>query len=78
MWYGRIWLVVKPSVGLPLFLAGVAITSLLVHAAILTHTTWMSAYWQGGTKMKVASASAPESTAPVSVSSPSVTINVNK
>jgi light-harvesting protein B-800-850 alpha chain len=23
---------------------------LLVHYAILSHTTWFSAYWQGGTK----------------------------
>ena len=45
---GRIWTVVKPTVGLPLFLGSVAVTSLLVHYAILSHTTWMSAYWQGG------------------------------
>jgi light-harvesting protein B-800-850 alpha chain len=49
----EIWLVVKPTVGLPLFLGSVAITSLLVHAAILTHTTWMGGYWQGNTKAKV-------------------------
>ena len=28
---GRIWCVVKPTVGLPLFLGSVAIISLLVH-----------------------------------------------
>jgi light-harvesting protein B-800-850 alpha chain len=43
----EIWCVVKPSVGLPLFLGSVAVTSLIVHYAILSHTTWMSAYWEG-------------------------------
>ena len=47
---GRIWTVVKPTVGLPLFLGAVAATSLIVHYAILTHTTWFPAYWQGGQK----------------------------
>jgi light-harvesting protein B-800-850 alpha chain len=44
---GRIWCVVNPTVGLPLFLGSVAITSLIVHASVMTHTTWMSTYWQG-------------------------------
>ncbi len=44
---GRIWCVVNPTVGLPLFIGGVAVTSLIVHYAILSHTTWMSNYWQG-------------------------------
>jgi light-harvesting protein B-800-850 alpha chain len=43
----EIWTVVKPSVGLPLFLGSVAVTSLLVHYAILSHTTWYPAYWEG-------------------------------
>jgi light-harvesting protein B-800-850 alpha chain len=43
-----IWLVVPPKIGLPLLLGAVAITSLIVHAAILTHTSWFSGYWQGG------------------------------
>jgi light-harvesting protein B-800-850 alpha chain len=47
---GRIWTVVNPNHGLPLFLGSVAIIALLVHYAILSHTTWFSAYWQGGTK----------------------------
>lgn len=45
---GRIWTVVHPTVGLPLFLGSVAVASLIVHFAILSHTTWFSAYWQGG------------------------------
>ena len=37
---GRIWTVVKPTVGLPLLIGSVAVTSLLVHYTILSHTTW--------------------------------------
>ena len=47
---GRLWTVVKPSVGLPMFLGAVAITSLIVHFAILTHTTWYPGFLQGGQK----------------------------
>jgi light-harvesting protein B-800-850 alpha chain len=45
---GRIWTVVKPTVGLPLLLGTVLTIALLVHYAVLTHTTWFAAYWQGG------------------------------
>lgn len=45
---GRIWCVVNPTVGLPLFLGGVALISLTVHFALLNNTTWFSAFWQGG------------------------------
>ena len=46
----RIWLVVKPSFGIPVMLGTVVVTALIVHYALLTHTTWFSAYWQGGNK----------------------------
>jgi light-harvesting protein B-800-850 alpha chain len=52
----KIWLVVKPTVGLPLFLGTVLIISLLVHNAVLSHTTWFPAFMQGG---KRSAASAP-------------------
>lgn len=42
---GRIWCVVSPTVGLPLFLGAVAAISFIVHFAILNHTTWFAAYW---------------------------------
>jgi len=63
----RIWLVVKPTVGLPLFLGTVLTISLLIHFAVLTHTTWMGAFFQGGAKTahsSVASISAPAPMAP--------------
>jgi light-harvesting protein B-800-850 alpha chain len=47
---GRLWTVVKPSVGLPLFIGAVAVTSLTIHIAVLTHTTWYPAFMQGGQK----------------------------
>ena len=53
---GRIWLVVKPSVGLPLFLGSVAVIALLVHYAVLSHTTWFAGYWEGGKKAAAAAA----------------------
>lgn len=43
----RIWLVVNPTVGLPLFLGAVAVTSLVVHAAVLTNSAWFPAFMQG-------------------------------
>ncbi len=63
---GRIWCVVSPTVGLPLFLGSVAITSLVVHACVMTHTDWMSSYWEGGKKtvsMNVDPAAATKSNA---------------
>ena len=62
----EIWLVVKPTVGLPLFLGSVAITALLVHYSILSHTTWFSAYWEGNAKPKVEAVAA----APAPVAAP--------
>jgi len=47
---GRIWTVVSPSVGLPLFLGAVAVVSVVIHLALLTHTTWLPAYYNGKAK----------------------------
>ena len=48
MIYGRMWCVVKPSVGLPLIIGAVAVSSFAVHYALLTHTTWLPKYYEGG------------------------------
>lgn len=45
---GRIWCVVNPTVGLPLFLGAVALISFTVHFAVLNNTTWVAAFFQGG------------------------------
>jgi light-harvesting protein B-800-850 alpha chain len=55
----RIWLVVKPTVGLPLFLGTVLVIALLVHFSILTHTTWFPAYWNGAAGKAHHEAAAP-------------------
>lgn len=44
---GRIWTVVKPTVGLPLLLGSVTVIAILVHFAVLSNTTWFSKYWNG-------------------------------
>ena len=44
---GRIWCVVNPTVGLPLFLGSVAITSLLIHYSVLSNSTWFAAFFGG-------------------------------
>jgi light-harvesting protein B-800-850 alpha chain len=51
---GRIWTVVSPNHGLPLFLGSVALIALLVHYSILSHTTWFSKYWEGAAGKKAA------------------------
>jgi light-harvesting protein B-800-850 alpha chain len=47
MIYGKMWLVVKPSVGIPLFLSAVAIGSFAVHVALVTNTTWVKKFLEG-------------------------------
>ena len=43
----KMWLVVKPTVGIPLFLTGVAVASFAVHLAVLSKTNWYSDYLIG-------------------------------
>lgn len=43
----RMWLVVNPTIGLPLFLGGVALIAFTVHFAILDNTTWFPAFFGG-------------------------------
>ncbi len=63
---GKIWTVVNPNVGVPLFLGGVATISLLIHFAVLSNTTWMAAFFQGGHRggVAVTPVTAPAITAP--------------
>jgi light-harvesting protein B-800-850 alpha chain len=68
----KIWLVVSPSVGLPLLLGSVAVTVLLVHLAVLDNTTWVKAYMQGGNKK---AAAVETMTAPVASLPSSVSVN---
>jgi len=43
----KMWLVVKPTVGVPLFLGAVAVGSFAVHVAVLSNTTWISDFLSG-------------------------------
>jgi light-harvesting protein B-800-850 alpha chain len=64
---GTIWTVVHPTVGLPLLLGTVTVIALLVHYAVLSNTTWFSAYWNGNAAIAVqapAPAPAPAPAAP--------------
>jgi light-harvesting protein B-800-850 alpha chain len=43
----KMWLVVKPTVGIPLFLGAVAVGSFAVHVAVLSNTTWVADFLSG-------------------------------
>jgi light-harvesting protein B-800-850 alpha chain len=62
MIYGKLWLVVKPSVGVPLFLGAVAVGSFSVHLALLNNTTWVKRFLNGNAPA-VAKAEIPGDTA---------------
>lgn len=67
MIYGKLWLVVKPTVGIPLFLGAVAVSSFAVHYMLLTHTTWLKKYYNGSAP---AAAAMIETTPTASVAPP--------
>ncbi len=58
MIYGKLWCVVKPSVGIPLFLSAVAVGSFSVHVALVTNTTWVKKFLNGNAPAVVAAAPA--------------------
>ncbi len=43
----KMWLVVSPSVGVPIFLGAVAVGSFAVHVAVLRNTSWVSDFLSG-------------------------------
>jgi light-harvesting protein B-800-850 alpha chain len=62
MIYGKLWLVVRPTVGIPLFLGAVAIGSFSVHYMLVTNTTWVKKFLDGKAAV-TAMADAPATTA---------------
>ncbi len=66
MIYGKLWLVVKPTVGIPLLLGAVAVSSFAVHYMLLTHTTWLKNYYNG----PAAKTAQVETTTPTAALSP--------
>ena len=47
MIYEKLWTVVKPTVGIPIFIAAVAIASFSVHLALTLNTMWVKAFLNG-------------------------------
>ena len=47
MIYGKMWTVVRPQVGVPIFLISVAVASFSVHLAITLNTTWVKGFLNG-------------------------------
>ena len=43
----KMWLVVPPAVGVPIFLGAVAVGSFSVHVAVLRNTSWVSDFLSG-------------------------------
>ena len=73
---GRLWCVVNPTVGIPLFLGAVALTSLTVHHAVMNNTTWVKEFFSG---KQMSSAAIPQASAPAlasATSSSDFSINV--
>jgi light-harvesting protein B-800-850 alpha chain len=70
----KMWLVVKPTVGIPLFLTGVAVASLAVHVAVITAGvgSWYTPYVTGSggaapaAEEESAAMTAPEAIRPAS------------
>ena len=62
----KMWLVVSPTVGVPLFLGAVAVGSFAVHLQVVKNTSWVSDFLQGvpmGTGDEMASAALLEESA---------------
>lgn len=59
MYNARMWLVVKPTVGIPLFFGGIATVALLNHAAVLYHSDFFADFIKGGKKKVSLEQSAP-------------------
>jgi light-harvesting protein B-800-850 alpha chain len=45
----KLWLVVKPTVGIPLFLSAVAIGSFAVHVMVVSNSPWFFGFVSGKT-----------------------------
>lgn len=43
----KLWLVVSPAIGVPVFLGAVALGSFSVHVAVVSNTSWVSDFLSG-------------------------------
>lgn len=67
--FAKLWLVVKPSIGIPLFFLWFGTASLAIYFSILSHTTWFPAFLNGKGKPAVVGSIDPTAGAPVAVAS---------
>lgn len=56
----KMWLVVKPTVGLPLFFGGVVVASLSIHTALLVNTDYFGKFLRGGSRAPAAAEMMPQ------------------
>lgn len=63
---GKIWLVVSPTVGLPVFFATAAITALAIHLALLANGR-LTAWWS---EFPLAKPAVVQQAAPAAVAAP--------
>ncbi len=70
MIYGKIWTVVNPAVGIPLFLGAVAVTSFAVHLALVSNTTWIKSYHNGAAGKSTAAVAMATAAPPPAVDAP--------
>jgi len=61
----KMWLVVSPAVGVPVFLGAVAVGSFAVHVAVVSNTSWVADFLSGqelgtGDKQAAAAMLTPE------------------
>jgi light-harvesting protein B-800-850 alpha chain len=66
MIYHKVWLVVKPTVGIPVFLGAVAVASFAVHLAVISQIDWYKGF-ANGTPVAAKKAEAQTTTAAVAV-----------
>ena len=59
MIYGKMWCVVKPSVGIPIVIGAVAVASFSVHLALTLNTTWVKKFLNGAPAAATATVEAP-------------------
>lgn len=64
MIYGKLWMVVRPQVGIPIFLGAVAVGSFSTHLAIASNTTWVKDFLSGKAKVAAVQAAPAQDCAP--------------
>jgi light-harvesting protein B-800-850 alpha chain len=59
---GKLWRVVNPSVGIPVYLGAVAVVALVLHGGLILKADWYGAYWNGKKAVVTATVAAPATT----------------